>query len=96
MSLKHLIAALVSLFAMFFVACGPAPGVSTGDHCNPDSYADRCTDGVLLVCASGSDCIHHDCSGWGCECYEYPHIRRTDCSDRGQRCVVDKDHASCE
>lgn len=96
MSFKHLSAALLCLIVLSVVACGPAPGVSTGDKCDLADYAPRCTDGVLLECSPASDCIHHDCNGWGCECFDYPHIYRTDCARDGQRCVVSGDHASCE
>ena len=94
--MKHLFVAFVGLLVTLVLACGSASGPSAGDPCDPGTYAARCTDGVAIVCSPGSDCVHHDCASFGCSCYEDPHISRDDCSQRGERCVVDKDGARCQ
>jgi len=95
-SFKHRFAAFLSCIVLFIGACGPLLGGPSGEKCDPGGYPPRCTDGVLFACVAASDCSHHDCSGWGCECFDYPHIDQRDCSGLGQRCVVDKDRAFCE
>jgi hypothetical protein len=96
-TLKHLFVAFACLLGLSNTgACGPLIGPRSGDACDLATYRPRCTDGDAIECSPGSDCTLRDCSGWGCNCDENPHIWRDSCSERGERCVVDHEGARCE
>jgi hypothetical protein len=96
MAFKQLFIAFAAFVVFSIMACDRLYGAQSGEPCETATYRPRCTDGDAIRCVGASDCSQHDCSGIGCECYEYAHISRQYCVENGQHCVVDHDGSRCD